>query len=247
MYLSLYCKGSKRLFKVLWWEGVGDRTELQYIDPHSYGRQCCVFLILQGCSIGGPGVQLSGFLYYILSPTALDPNSITGPEGPFSLTWLSLPHLISNSNWSLSWQSYVIVQRPLNRPLSLWNGMFDRHQAEITVMQFTGHSLPMHQSMSVPLVFLPCPISLAKHAYAISSHNCHWNVSLPSGASPWNGKFGRVEGQNTTSYRSFYFRRVTSWRCSFHYSISYQYIYLSRHVQSIYLSMITRKSSQYTK
>ena len=27
-----------------------------------------------------------------------------------------------------------------------WNGMFDCHRAEITVMQFTGHSLPMHQS-----------------------------------------------------------------------------------------------------
>ena len=27
--------------------------------------------------------------------------------------------------------------------------MFDCHQAEITVMQFTGHSLPVHQSMSV--------------------------------------------------------------------------------------------------
>ena len=66
--------------------------------------------------------------------------------------------------------------------------MFDRHQAEITVMQFTGHSLPVHQSMSVPWDFLPCPISLAKHAYAISSHNCHWNVSLPSGASLWKGK-----------------------------------------------------------
>ena len=35
----------------------------------------------------------------------------------------------------------------------LWNGMFDRHQAEITVMQFTGHSLPVHQSMTVPWDF----------------------------------------------------------------------------------------------
>ena len=26
----------------------------------------------------------------------------------------------------------------------------------------------------------------------------HWDVSLPSGASLWNGIFGRVEGQNTT-------------------------------------------------
>ena len=31
--------------------------------------------------------------------------------------------------------------------------MFDRHQAEITVIQFTGHSLPVHQSISLPWDF----------------------------------------------------------------------------------------------
>ena len=46
--------------------------------------------------------------------------------------------------------------------------------------------------------FFPCPILLARSTYAIFPHNCHWNVSLPSSASLWNGKFGRVEGQNTT-------------------------------------------------
>ena len=138
----------------------------------------------------GPSSLLDdGFLYCILSATSLDPNSIGGPEGPFGLAWLSLPQLVSNSNSDfLSWLSYIIVQRPLNRPLNLWNGMFDHHQAEITVMQFRGHSLPVYQSMSVSWDFLPCPISSAKQAYAISSHNCHWNVLLPSGASPWNGK-----------------------------------------------------------
>ena len=45
--------------------------------------------------------------------------------------------------------SYIIVRRPLD----LWNRMFNRHQAEITVMQFTGQSLPLHQSMSVPWEF----------------------------------------------------------------------------------------------
>ena len=35
--------------------------------------------------------------------------------------------------------------------------MFDRHQAEITVMQFIGHSLPVHQSMSVPWDFYLVP------------------------------------------------------------------------------------------
>ena len=43
-----------------------------------------------------------------------------------------------------------------------WNGTFDRHQAEITVMQFTGHSPPVHQFVG----FLPCPILSAKLAYA---------------------------------------------------------------------------------
>ena len=46
--------------------------------------------------------------------------------------------------WLLSWLSYIIVQRPLD----LWNRMFNRHKAEITVMQFTGHSLPVHQFKS---------------------------------------------------------------------------------------------------
>ena len=106
-------------------------------------------------------------------------NSIGGPEGPFGRVWLSLPHLVSDVSdpqlirgsmgplrrafsttfyqqllWTPtvslpSWPSYIIVQRPLN----LWNGMVDRHQAEITVKQFRGHSLPMHQSMSVSWAF----------------------------------------------------------------------------------------------
>ena len=102
-----------------------------------------------------------GFLYCILSATSLDPNSI-GASSPFGLVWLFLPHLVYNSVrsltgtatlWLLSWLSYIIVQRPLSRLHDLWNRILDRHQAEITVMQFTGHSLPVHQSMSVPWEF----------------------------------------------------------------------------------------------
>ena len=97
----------------------------------------------------GPSSLLDdGFLYCILSPTGLQ-NSIGGPQGPFGRVWLSLPQLVSDvfdpqlSDF-LSWPSYIIVQRPLNRPLNFWNGMFDRHQAKITVMQFRDHSLPVH-------------------------------------------------------------------------------------------------------
>ena len=91
------------------------------------------------------------------------PNSIGVPEGPLGRVWLSLQHIVYNSDWNSmqlnwhstatwlpSWLRYIIIQRPHDRPLDLWNRMFNRHPAEITVMQFTGHSLPVHQSMSVP-------------------------------------------------------------------------------------------------
>ena len=87
----------KGLLKVLLWEGVGDRIELQYIDSHTYGHQRCVFLVLQSCSTGGLGAHSVGFLYGILSPT--DPQTPSG------------------------------------------------------VPQFRGHSLPVHQSMSISWAF----------------------------------------------------------------------------------------------
>ena len=82
---------------------------------------------------------------------------------------------VSNSTaWLLSWLSYIIVQRPLDRPRDLWNRMFNRHQAEITVMQFRGHFLPVRQSMSVPWdFFYLIPFHQPISAHAISSHNCH--------------------------------------------------------------------------
>ena len=185
------------------WEGVGDRTELQYIEPHSYGHQRCVFLVLQMLN-RRPGSLHCGLSLLHLITNWSGPQTPSGvPRAPFAGWWLSLPllsptRLIFNSWLSVS-PSYIIVKSPTQSPtLNLWNSMFDRHQAEITVMQFTGHSLPVHQSMSVPWDFLSCPISSAKPAYAISSHNCHRNVSLPSGASLWDGMFGRVEGQYTT-------------------------------------------------
>ena len=119
------------------------------------------------CSTGGPGVHSAGCWLSLLHLISIfsGPQFIRAPS-PFSLVWLSLPQLLSNSNsnstpWLLSWLSYMIVQRPLNHPLDLWNRMFNRHQAEITVMQFKGHSLPVRQSMRVSWDFLACPILLA--------------------------------------------------------------------------------------
>ena len=75
----------------------------------------------------------------------------SGPKGPFCLMWLSLPHFVYNSVRSSTQLplarrtqlNYIIVRRPLD----LWNRMFNRHQVEITVMQFRGHSLLVHHSV----------------------------------------------------------------------------------------------------
>ena len=99
----------------------------------------------------------AGFLYCILSASSLDPNS-SGLQAP--LARCGFPYHISSptgcnstATWLPSWLRYIIIQRPHDRPLNLWNRMFNRHQAEIIVIQFTGHSLPVHQSMSVPWEF----------------------------------------------------------------------------------------------
>ena len=76
-----------------------------------------VFLVLQGCSTGGPGDHSlldAGFLYRILSPTGLQTQSGV-PKAPSAGCWLSLPHLVSNSSDLqlsdlLSPPSYIIVQ-----------------------------------------------------------------------------------------------------------------------------------------
>ena len=135
-----------------------------YSPPHTYGHQR-FFPILQGCSTGGLGpssLLVAGFLYYILSP-----NSIGGPEGPFFGCCFSLLHFLSKLTDFLSSPSYIIVQSPTQYlPITghrnmhfrcLWNGMFDHHRTEITVMQFMGHSLPVHQSVTVPWDFNPVP------------------------------------------------------------------------------------------
>ena len=108
-------------------------------------------------------------LRLLWSPTIWLHRGSPGPLRPGVAFPTTLVSDVSDPSLSdfLSWQSYIIVQRPLSHPLNLRNGMFDRHQAEITVMQFRGHSLPVHQSMSVPWFFLPCPISSAKPVYAI--------------------------------------------------------------------------------
>ena len=76
------------------WEGVGDRTELQHDDPHSSGHNSVSSLFSCIAQPGAwvPTLLSAGFLYRILSPTRLIPNSSD----------LQLP----------DFPGYIIVRRP---------------------------------------------------------------------------------------------------------------------------------------
>ena len=162
IYISHFiCKGSKRLCGVLLWEGAGDRTELKYSDPKVMAVSVVSFSFSRAAQQEAQGPFCWVMAFFIASyQHLLRTSTHQGPKAPFGLMWLSLPHLVYDSNclqlnWPQhpSWLCCIIVQHLHDHPLDLWNQIFNRHQAEMTVLQFTGHSLPVHQSMSVPWEF----------------------------------------------------------------------------------------------
>ena len=111
IYLSLYWKGCV-------WEGVGDWTELQRIDLHSYGHNSVFFPF---SSVAQPGAWDPAFLGHsphssIFSPTDLRLWTPTAQSGilraPTAGYWFSLQHLIFNCLTSYLHPGYVIVLRP---------------------------------------------------------------------------------------------------------------------------------------
>ena len=88
-----------------------------------------------------------------------------GPEG--SLCWVlafsntsclqnSLNFLCTKLYNSSTTTQYIPITGHRNMHFRrLWNGIFHRHRTEITVMEFTGHSLTVNQFVTVPWDFKP--------------------------------------------------------------------------------------------
>ena len=130
------------------------------------------------------GLWLSGILLATASGVSKD---------PLGRVWLSLPHLVSTvwksaSNCFGTPNSTELNNNstPTRSPTGFLNRMFNRHQAEITVMQFRGYSLLVHHNGTFTLSHL---ISFNPPTRCLPITG-HWNVSLPSGVSPWNSIFG---------------------------------------------------------
>ena len=195
------------ILKVCVWEGVGDRTELQYNDPHSYCRQRCVFLVRQGCSTRGPGAQLSAgwWLSLLHLITTWSPKLHRGSRGPLRpgvafptisclrrlwtpTVWLPVLTELYNSSTptqsptqSLEW--HVLSSSSRNNCPAVQRSFSSGASVYECIIGF--YLVPFHQP-NPPMQSL--------------SVTGHWNVSLPSGTSLWNGMFGRVEGQYKTLY-----------------------------------------------
>ena len=153
------------------WEGVGDRTELQHIDPQSYGHQR-LFPALQGCSTGGPGAHSAGCG---LSLT----HVVTNGSG-LQTNWLPVLTELYNSSIahsiSLEWHVWSSSSgnkcHAVHRSLSSGAPVYDCTM---------GFYLVPYCQPSPPTLFFPIT---AIGMY----HFCRL----------WNGLFGRFEGQYTT-------------------------------------------------
>ena len=116
-------KVAKTLLTVLLWEGVGDRTEMQHIDPHciSHNRVSFSFSWAAQSQAQGPTPLDAGFLYPILSPTGLQTH------------WLSvLTELYNGSSAqsiSLEWHVWLSSSgnncHPVTRSISSGASVYD--------------------------------------------------------------------------------------------------------------------------
>ena len=147
------------------------------------------------CSTEGPGVHSARWWLSLLHLI----NILSGPQlirapSPFGIVWLSFPtSRLSPSPTLTGTVTSVLTElynssRPLSRQLDLWNRMLDRHQAEITVMQLTGHSLLVHQSMSVPWEFFTSSYFISqfpptRFPFITAIRMCHF---LPVHHSEWH-------------------------------------------------------------
>ena len=154
IYLSLYCKGPKRVT-----QGLHVRGELEtehnwnILTPKLWPSALCLSRS-SGLLNRSPGVRSAGCwlsllqLVYPLSNSTQLSSTVPFCSIRRSYITFKLPRGDIDTPPRLrNFLRYLAIGMRHFR--YLWNGLCDRHRAEITVMQFRGHSLPVRQSMRV--------------------------------------------------------------------------------------------------
>ena len=189
MYLSLYCKDSKRFTQAFTVRGSWTTAIYwsQLLWPSALCLSRSTWLLNRRPSLLG-----AGFLYRILSPTGLQTH--WGSRGPL-LPGGGFPyHILSptrlNSNLSdlqltdfLSPRSYIIVQSPTQSlEWHVWSSSSGNNSHAVQRSLSSGASV-----YECIMGFCHVPFRQPNPPTKSFSHNCHRNVSLPYGASLWNG------------------------------------------------------------
>ena len=189
MYLSLYCKGSKRLFKVLLWEGVGDRTKTAIFWPPLLWPST---LCLSRSPDAQPEAQRpsslldDGFLYCnsSISPAPTVTGTHQGPQRSLRPD-LALPTTSPSPTqlpWLLSWLSSTPTQSP-TRSLELNVGSLSSGNNCHAVQRSFSSGASVYESIigffsssayeCIMGILYLVPFHQPIPAHAISSHNCH--------------------------------------------------------------------------
>ena len=172
MYLSLYCKGSKRVTQGLRVRGSWrPNKDCNILTPTLMAVSVVSFSFSRGAQpeAQGPNSLLDdGFLYCILSPTGLQ-NSIGGPDGPFGRVWLSIPHLsLTPTVWLLVLTELYNSSTPTQSPTQslewhVWSSSSGNNYHAVHMSLSSGASL-----FSGTVGPSPCPILSAELTCEIS-------------------------------------------------------------------------------
>ena len=197
MYLSFYCKGPKRVTGDLRVRGNWrPNINCNILTPTLMAVNFVSFSF-SWCSIGGPGVHSAGFWLSLLHLI----SNFSGPQTPSGFTRAPSAGCVFNYHTSSITPSPTVTGTVLISVLTeLYNSSTPTRSPTRSLKSHVWSSSSgynchaVHRSLSsgasvyectMGLFFYLVPFHQPISAHAISSHNCHWNVSLRSGASPW--------------------------------------------------------------
>ena len=164
IYLSLYCKGSKGLFKVCVWEGTGNRTWLKYFDP----EVMAVSVVSFSFSMAAQPEHWSPLCWVLafLTTSRLPPSPTFSPQLNCLLLFNSsaLYYLQTPTRWyghasaisSDIWRSGCITSASLEWPV--WSSSSGNNCHAVQRSLSSGASV--YESI-MGFFFLPRPISSA--------------------------------------------------------------------------------------
>ena len=177
IYLSLYCKGSKRLCGVLLWEGAGDRTKLKYFDLKVMAVSVVSFSFYRAAQ-PEPWSQLCWVLAFLT--TSRLPPSLT------LLAWTQLSSFCSIR------RPYITFKLPRgDMPLCLrWYASMPPVICHAVICLYASGDMPLCLRWYATRWYASMPLCLRNFFRYLAIEMCHFRYL-------WNGLCDRHRAETT--------------------------------------------------